>query len=223
MMTTLGSQRLLQIAVNKKPELLQLALKKSGALRKREMSKWTSPISVDGYAEYRDKAALQHLDLSESELKFSLKDFWPSRGAVWDGLAVTSLNRPLIVEAKAHIPEAASPGTKASPKSKELIRNSLATTRKYLAPKAKAEWTATFYQYANRLAFQYYLRVLNGQDSALVFLDFTHTADVDGPTTEEEWQGATRLIHAVLGLPADLEHFGVYHAYIDARLLTDQG
>jgi hypothetical protein len=33
--------------------------------------------------------------------------------------------------------------------------------------------------------------------------------------------GATRLLHAVLGLPASLEHFGVYHAYIDARQLTD--
>ena len=41
--------------------------------------------------------------------------------------------------------------------------------------------------------------------------------------TEAEWRGATRMIHAVLGLPADLENFGVHHAYVDARQLTDSG
>jgi hypothetical protein len=42
-----------------------------------------------------------------------------------------------------------------------------------------------------------------------------------GPPSVEEWRRATRMIHAVLGLPADLEHFGVFHAYVDARQLTD--
>ena len=45
---------------------------------------------------------------------------------------------------------------------------------------------------------------------------------MDGPSTEEEWQGAIRLTHAALGLPADLEGFGVYKAFLDARQLTDQ-
>ena len=54
-----------------------------------------------------------------------------------------------------------------------------------------------------------------------MFLDFTNAVDMDGPTTEEEWRGATRLIHAILGLLATLDGFGVYHAYIDARQLAD--
>ena len=33
---------------------------------------------------------------------------------------------------------------------------------------------------------------------------------------------AIRLTHAALGLPADLEGFGVYKAFLDARQLTDQ-
>jgi hypothetical protein len=61
------------------------------------------------------------------------------------------------------------------------------------------------------------LRELNGIQSKLVFLHFINATDVNGPSTVEEWEGATRLIHAVLGLPASLEHFGVYHAYLDAR------
>ena len=217
---TLGSQRLLQLAVNERPELLQSALRKSGALGRRESVTWKSPLQTDDYVEYRDGRVLRELEVS-SEISVSLSEFWPPRGAVWDGLAVTSNGRPLLVEAKAHIPEAASPGTQASPKSRQLIEKSLLATRKHLAPRSSAVWTGTFYQYANRLAFQYYLRVLNGIDSSLVFLDFTNAVDMDGPATSQEWRGATRMIHAVLGLPASLEGFGVYHAYIDARQLTD--
>ena len=193
---TLGSQRLLQLAVNRRPELLQSALRKSGAISRREFVTWKSPLEADKYREYKNKAALIKLGIW-SGVKVPLATFWPSRGAVWDGLGVTSENRPLLIEAKAHIPEAASPGTKASSKSFKLIEKSLSATRKYLAPRSKAIWTGTFYQYANRLAFQYYLRVLNGIGSSLVFLDFTNAVDMDGPTTEEEWRGATRMIHAI--------------------------
>ena len=217
---TIGSQRLLQLAVNLRPELLQSALRKAGALRKREAVSWASPLASDNYTEYRDQAALEKLSLRD-RVTTPLREFWPLRGPVWDALGVTSRGRPIMVEAKAHIPEAASPGTRASPKSMELIERSLRITRKYLAPRASAPWTGTFYQYANRLAYQYYLRVLNSVDSSLVFLDFTNAVDVDGPTTEDEWRGATRIIHAVLGLPASLDHFGVYHAFVDARTLTD--
>ena len=58
-------------------------------------------------------------------------------------------------------------------------------------------------------------------DSSLVFLDFTNDIDRDGPATVQEWRGATRMVHAVLGRPASLEEFGVFHAYIDAKQLTD--
>jgi hypothetical protein len=217
---TLGSQRLLQLAVNERPELLISALRESGALERRESVTWKSPLRSGDYREYRDGAALKALEI-ESTVSVPMSDFWPSRGAVWDGLGVTSKGRPLLVEAKAHIPEAASPGTKASPKSLPLIEKSLLATRKHLAPRSTAVWTGTFYQYANRLAYQYYLRILNGLDSSLVFVDFTNATDMDGPGTIQEWRGATRMIHAVLGLPASLEGFGVFHAYIDARQLTD--
>ena len=217
---TLGSQRLLQLAVNRRPELLRSALRTSGALGRRESVTWKSPLESDEFREYKDNAALQKLGIT-NDLRVPLSTFWPPRGAVWDGLGVTTQNRPLLVEAKAHIPEAASPGTKASPKSSRLIEKSLLRTRKHLAPRSKSAWTGTFYQYANRLAYQYYFRVLNGIDSSLVFLDFTNAVDMDGPATEKEWRGATRMIHAVLGLPANLERFGVFHAYMDARHLTD--
>lgn len=125
------------------------------------------------------------------------------------------------MEAKAHIPEAASPPSQASEGSLKLIRASLAEARRYYAPKAKADWSGNLYQYANRLAFQYLFSKLNGLDSRLVFLDFYNAADVTGPESEAEWRGATRLIHALLGLPADLTKHGVFHAYVNAKAVAN--
>ena len=215
-----GSQRLLQTAVSRRPELLTAALRKAGALDRRESIEWRSPIASESFREYRDAAALRALGI-EGHLKVPLAEFWPPRGAVWDALGVTSGGRPLLLEAKAHIPEAASPGTKATPKSRALIERSLESARRHYAPKASASWSGHFYQYANRLAHQFWLKSKNEVPSALVFLYFTNAVDMDGPATEEEWRGAERLIHAVLGLPADLTRFGVHTAFLDADLLTD--
>jgi hypothetical protein len=215
-----GSQRLLQLAVNHRPELLLSALRKCGAMGRRESLRWVSPLLAENHCEYRDSAVLEKLGVTQL-IRKPLTEFWPARGCVWDALGVAAESRPILVEAKAHIPEAATPGTRASEKSRALIESSLAQARRYFAPRSKAEWSGLFYQYANRLAYQFYFRSLNGVESSLVFLYFTNAVDMDGPATEEEWHGASRLIHAVLGLPADLSSFGVYHAFVDARQLAD--
>lgn len=215
-----GSQRLLRLAVNHRPELLHSALRKCGAVGRRESLCWVSPVATDDYCEYRDGAALDKLRLTQ-RIRKPLGTFWPARGCVWDALGIAGESRPILVEAKAHIPEAASQGTRASEKSRALIESSLAAARRHFAPRSKADWSGLFYQYANRLAHQFYFRKLNDVESSLVFLYFTNAVDVDGPTTEEEWQGACRLIHAVLGLPGDLSSFGVHHAFVDARQLAD--
>jgi len=55
-----------------------------------------------------------------------------------------------------------------------------------------------FYQYANRLAHLYFLRVLNDIPAYLVFVyfinDYTHI-----PTSKAEWLGALQLMHSYLG------------------------
>jgi len=139
---------------------------------------------------------------------------------MWDAIGTTS-DGPIFIEAKAHIPEAATPATKASPESRKLIEQSLTKARRFYAPKARADWSIHFYQYANRLAYQYFLREMNDINSTLVFLYFLNADDMLGPTSEEEWEGASRLIHAVLGVPEDLTSHGVFDAFLDARLLQD--
>jgi hypothetical protein len=41
---TYGSQKLLQVAVNKRPELLLSALRRSGTVGRRESVEWVSPL-----------------------------------------------------------------------------------------------------------------------------------------------------------------------------------
>ncbi len=214
-----GSQRWLQIAINRKPQLLLSALRRSGAIGPRASVAWHSPLEADAFREYRDRAALAKAGITD--LKKSLDSFWPARGPVWDAIGITSDGAPVFIEAKAHIPEAASPATRASAASRELIDRSLIEARRFYAPRATAVWSNLFYQYANRLAYQYFLRRLNGVSSTLAFLYFLNADDMLGPMSEEEWHGAVRLIHAVLGVPKDLRSYGVFDVFLDARLLQD--
>jgi hypothetical protein len=180
---------------------------------------WQSPLEAEEFCEYRDQAALAKAQIAS--LKRPLSEFWPARGPVWDAIGITSDGTPLFVEAKAHIPESASPGTRASAASRALIERSLIEARRFYAPRANAVWSGLFYQYANRLACQYFLKKVNGIPSTLVFLYFVNADDMLGPMSEEEWHGASRLIHAVLGLPKDLQSHGVFDAFLDVRLLQD--
>jgi hypothetical protein len=145
---TQGSQYLLRAAVNRRPELLCSALRECGALGGGQVVEWHSPLPGK-YQEFRDGAALRALGL-ENRIKAPLGEFWPSRGPVWDALGTSSDSRPLLVEAKAHIPEAVSRAKASSMASIKLIEKSLALVRKHYTRKSDADWTAPFYQYANR-------------------------------------------------------------------------
>src|ERR1700723_162227 len=119
-----GSQRWLQVAVNRKAQFLLSALQRSGAVGPRTSVTWHSPLENDDFREYRDQKALDTVGIST--LAKPLKEFWPARGPVWDALGTTSEGDPLFIEAKAHIPETASPPSKAfAASSKDLIERSL--------------------------------------------------------------------------------------------------
>jgi hypothetical protein len=213
-----GSQRWLQVAVARTPHLLDDAFRRAGAIDADDTITWLSPVANDSFVECRDGEVLRRLGIDSLPHR-QLSEFWPRRGPVWDALGKSSQGQLLMVEAKAHIPEAASPPSKASEVPLALIRRSLEEARRFYAPRATVDWSGSLYQYANRLAFQYLFAHLNGLPTRLVFLDFYNAPDVEGPESEAEWRGATRLIHALLGLPASLDRHGVFHAYADASLI----
>ena len=213
-----GSQRWLQVSIEKHRAIIDCAFKGALDLSPNDTIEWVSPLLADQFREYRDMEALRRLGVQSLNYR-KLSDFWPRRGPVWDALARTISGELIFVEAKAHIAEAASPGTKASLTSLELIQRSLAEARRFYAPKATAEWSGTFYQYANRLALHFLFRKLNRLPSHLVFLYFINANDVNGPSSELEWQGATQLLHAALGLAPGKLPEGVHEVFLDVSLL----
>jgi hypothetical protein len=198
--------------------MIDRAFQKALDLSSNDAIEWVSPVLSDKFKEYRDMEALRRLGIKSLSHRI-LHDFWPNRGPVWDALAKTTCGELIFVEAKAHIAEAASPGSKASPNSLELIYRSLAEARRFYAPKATADWSGTFYQYANRLAHHYLFRKLNQLPSHMVFLYFINASDVNGSSTQLEWFGATQLIHAALGLSPRKFPDGGHEVFLDMRLL----
>jgi hypothetical protein len=158
------------------------------------------------------------MGIAELPIK-SLNEFWPRRGPVWDGLAVTNKENFILVEAKAHIPEVLSPPSQAGEVSRKKIQAALEEARRFYAPRSNRIWFEHFYQYCNRLAHQYFLSEVNQLPSRLIFLDFYNVKEMNGPTSREEWIGASKLIHAFLGLPESLENHGVFHVHLDVQRL----
>ena len=160
-----GSQRWLQLAVNRCPDVIDEAIAKATGLEHGETVHWLSPLESDSFTECRDQAFLERLGITPQYRR--LEDFWPTRGPVWDGLARTSGCRYLLIEAKANIPEFDTSPTGATGESLCKIRKALDDTKKFLKVRSETDWSECFYQYANRLAHLYFLRERNRVDASL--------------------------------------------------------
>jgi hypothetical protein len=208
-----GSQKWLQKLVNIQPDMLAHELAPALHFAPKDQIFWLSPLENDAYSEYSDDAFLERLNIKLP--KKSLEMFWPKRGPVWDGLGYTTRGDLILLEAKAHIAEMVSPPTAAGETSLPKICKSLDDTKNFLGSKSLHGWTSTFYQYTNRLAHLYLLRELNGLPAHLVFLYFVNAADVAGPKTREEWEGAIKLLHNFLGINRHKLSPYVVDVYID--------
>jgi hypothetical protein len=135
-------------------------------------------------------------------------------------LAKTSDGRLLLVEAKAHIPEAVSSPTEATEQAVSIIRKSLDDAKTFFGSTAPCDWATAFYQYTNQLAHLYFLRELNRQPAFLVYIYFTHAPDVPDAPSEEEWRGAHRLLHSYIGVGGSRLSPFVVDLFIDARELA---
>lgn len=215
-----GSQRWLQLAVNVQRRLVEEPLVGSLGSGSHSPLEWLGPLHSSGYREYKDLDVLKALGAPVS-VQHSLVEFWPRRGPAWDGLARSSSGELLLLEAKAHIPELAFGRSQVAPESVGKITERLREVREFLAPKSTAEWAHTFYQYANRLAFLYFLRHVNQLPAHLVFVYFVNAQDVRGPASRMEWESALSLMYAALGLPRrhPLSPY-IHNIFIDAGELA---
>ena len=192
-----GSLKDIQRLINGNELLLNTLIKKEFIELGDKNIEWTSPLKLDNYAEYRDADFIKMLGLKLNEL---LSSFWPLRGPQWDGLGKTNGNEVFLLEAKANIPEIVSPATQASNKSLSVIAASLAATKKYLGISNDVDWSGKFYQYTNRIAHLYFLRVLNKVPAYLINIYFINDKSVSGPKSREEWLAALQVVKTYLGL-----------------------
>ena len=193
-----GSLRWIQKWVNETPVLLDEAIAEASNGHVTTPIDWRSPRREDDYAEYRDQAFLDLLDVSLPNR--TLEAFWPRLGPQWDALGVSGSGQAVLVEAKANIPEVISPPSGAGVASLARISESLKETAEFLRVRSSCDWSGTFYQYSNRLAHLYLLAEVNRIDAWMVFVYFVNAADVDGPKTVLEWKAALQVMYGALGL-----------------------
>ena len=192
-----GSLRDIQVLVNRFPEMFTNNIKEKIVIKSKRID-WVSPLKDDDYSEYRDNGFIEKLVIQN--LKLSLSAFWPKRGPQWDALGKGDDEEYFLVEAKANIDEIVSPETKATGKSLEMIQKSLGDLKKYLNVNNKIDWSGPSYQYTNRLAHLYFLRVLNKLSANLIFIYFIGDDSVSGPKSFEAWDAALTVMKKYLGL-----------------------
>jgi hypothetical protein len=211
-----GSQKWVQKLVNDKPEILNSRIWSSLNFSEEEHITWLSPLKSDDYAEYRDQAFLNLLDVKLE--KVPLAQFWPKGGPQWDALGKSTSGKLLLVEAKSHIPELISSLQAEDQGSIEEIRKSLEETRNYLGASAKIDWSQCFYQCTNRLAHLYLLRK-NNLPAYLIYVYFLNDIEMKGPTSFNEWEGALRLLKSALGIGRHKLQKFITNVYVDVRAL----
>ena len=70
-----GSQRWLQLAVNRCPDVIDGAIAKANGIEHGEAVQWLSPLESDAFTEYKDHAFLERLGITPPYRR--LEDFWP--------------------------------------------------------------------------------------------------------------------------------------------------
>jgi len=140
--------------------------------------------------------------------------FWPARGPVWDAAAhVHGPERTgvVLIEAKSHQAELRSPRMTSSPTPgvDDQRRKALVEAKRFYGVADDVPWTERYYQYANRLAFLYFLRERRGWPAWLVNVYFCGDAFASGqkwivgPSDRADWSVAIQQAKDALGLPTD--------------------
>ena len=174
-------------------------------------------VSVLGLDPARDGAALRKLGLGEHAR--ALTEFWPRRGPVWDGLALAG-DAVVLVEAKAHVTEfLTSPSAATAPESVAQIACALRQVKADLGADDRSDWSRVFFQYANRLAFLWWLRA-RGIDAHCLFVSFLGDTEMGGPEHAETWEALFRAADHALGLsPRHPLRPYILHVHPDLREL----
>jgi hypothetical protein len=154
-----------------------------------------------------------------SKIEVDWINFWPQTGAApnWDAvLRLTPKNpspalqdRWVIVEAKAQISEFDS-CCQAGEEGKAKIEKAFCETQKAFGIAAPNSWLDKYYQFANRLAFVYFMRK-NGLDGSLLNICFINGWAGKDPKLnvpdKETWEQKTEEVYAYLGINGEAKKY----------------
>lgn len=194
-----GSQLQVQIYVARHASQLSTAVATalSGAVSA-DAIRWVAPKEAERFREPRGAKFLAAVGLLDRLPE--LRQFWPAHGPSWDAVGVVSpgptIGGVILIEGKSYPREIYGPGCRArAVDSVNQIRSSMEKVRGWLGADPKADWFGRLYQYANRLAYLYFLRRIVRAPAWLVNLYFTGDTTTS-PTSVAQWRGI-RLPRAV--------------------------
>jgi hypothetical protein len=221
-----GSERHLLSYRKSKPEELDqailTALKQTGAT-----IEWLYPDgSGNRGAEFTGVSFLEVSPWAKgtARAQAAWKEFWPQGGRAqcWDGVAILHVDEApqgwLLFEAKSNHPEFVGARTKATPKSLETIEKALNRTKKEFGVHRFFDWTASYYQFANRLAATTFLS-RHAVPTTLVEVFFTGDRFPDGtacPASADAWRTLVEARRLTLGLTPDATHDHVVDVFLPA-------
>jgi len=214
-----GSLKDIQVLVNRNFHLFNCNIAEQFNDETLKSIQWVSPLARDAYAEYRDESFLELLNVSPQNVP--LNKFWPRNGPQWDALGIADGQRLILVEAKAHIDELSSQGSGAREESLKQITNSLSETKRSFGVQSDIDWTGQYYQYANRLAHLYFLRILNSIPALLLFVYFLNDESVEGPKDKTEWTRAIDGMKTALGVGQNLLEEYCKEIFVDLKDLKE--
>jgi hypothetical protein len=198
-----GSQLHTQIWVNCRTEAFSSAvLGALGLHQAADTIQWKSPLSTNGYREYRDAAFLRAID--QSAQLAQLKQFWPTGGPVWDAIGTAPRNgtarQVFLVEGKSYPNEVYGRGCMATVDSdaRRTIESSLNATAKWLGVQKTEHCLGKLYQSANRIAHAHLLRETLDLDAFLVNVCFAD--DEHRRTSAATWKEAHTRLRGELGI-----------------------
>lgn len=99
-----------------------------------------------------------------------------------------------------------------------LINYSFKKVKSELDVGESVDWLHPYYQYANRIAHLYFLRVINEIDARVVFLYFLNDRSVAGIDEISEWKHKIREAKDTLGIdhPHILDKY-IYEIFISSQ------
>lgn len=215
MLEVKGSQFQLQKLINNNPNFVteSLLCSNHSLLLYSQDVEWVSPLKEQQYKEYKDNL-LELLFEGESLEKVNqkLRQFWPARGPVWDGVGIVhgvdGRKGLILIEAKSYPAESKSALKAKSLDSREKIISRIVEVKaKVNSTSAIEVWTNQYYQMANRLCFTCFLNEQLGIPTWLVLCNFVNDSSFKR-TSRIEWLQHQKNIWKALGVNSESKLMG---------------